>query len=477
MLASGDQASSSVAQAYAASLLNPEDYGAGSGVPDGFSRGTHRFQTKLVEPVVFDTAGRFAVLVAPNPLSHVFQVAGNGTVSFSLGRWSSDGMSFHAFGRGGGYHYAALGYSLPDASLATGQTTRFPLLPPVLEADQDGMDLFAGPQPGDIPFSAGDTVGIRAAGRNGGGGAVADFNMVSWFRLASGALSPVSATYTFTSTGSEIFGTSTAPANTVALAYIELTGGPSSPIVLFDNVVFYGTTTLAAANRDVLQSLPIPDYDLLPPNGRLRLVSMSVWLQYTGSLTSNGQVASRLMTDEGHPLQTLVHHYEVLGDLPQSYSGKLVDGTYVYWQPTSVEHTAFVDPDATWQYDAPYIAIAGQTNDSAAQNCRVTVIANWEMYHTNQLFGSVPCAYAPNAVTDAVHMLQGIPNAMCNSTHLEKIRRYLKAAAKISDKAIGRYGGLAVLAATAAAGPEAGEGLNEGLRVARQIARAAGTAL
>lgn len=189
----------------------------------------------------------------------------------------------------------------------------------------------------------------------------------------------------------------------------------------------------------------------------IRPVAMSAWFQFTAPvLTLGGHVCSAL-TDGNmyqwvnnsltHPVVGLpLQEYRALSNLPNSYNGKITDGTYSFYKPYDAEDVIFQNAHSPYNSSTDYgsthtypsIVISGQVIDtSGVYNGpigRIQVDIVFEYVTLSRLVQSIPSPVNPTLIWNAREALQNYRSCMANDEHEGFIRKILNLAKSMLQK-------------------------------------------
>jgi len=173
----------------------------------------------------------------------------------------------------------------------------------------------------------------------------------------------------------------------------------------------------------------------------------SLLLTYNGDvIRGGGQIASHCLPAGSYYKRVIsgvtpsVLNYEVLNDqIPQSYNGPLVDGTYVWWCPDSIDDLTLRAPQAgsTGPYQAadtyspPYIVASGFiTQGTTGQSTlMVTSYANFNFTRNDHTQPGYKSRATRSDLEMAVEFLNQCPKSMPNALHIAIVPALLGALA------------------------------------------------
>lgn len=180
----------------------------------------------------------------------------------------------------------------------------------------------------------------------------------------------------------------------------------------------------------VYESVNYPDLTTLMNDfEKLRINAQSVLTTYVGASLTNAGVSSSLLYRGGIPASfNQVFNYDTVAQVPDSYSGAAKDGTYTYYEPMDPEDYSFRTIYASNSYRRPYQIHTGIYNGDNEGNIqgevfRVKIVTLIEFTSTSQLYISQPSPVCPMAITQLFRVLSGVPNAMENGKHMDKLKR------------------------------------------------------
>lgn len=165
-----------------------------------------------------------------------------------------------------------------------------------------------------------------------------------------------------------------------------------------------------------------------------RVVAMSAWLQYNGSMLANGRVTFAPINDGSNPFIGWKPS-PTMARLPNSYSGPLTKGAYYWYKPVSREDMMFRNITDIGD-DLPYLAAYLTSSDAEAQNLTLRVTTVVEIRCTNPVFGPRPSPVNPALRDEAMAIIAYLPQCMENDLHLAKLTEFVK-------KALSKVGGAA----------------------------------
>jgi hypothetical protein len=183
------------------------------------------------------------------------------------------------------------------------------------------------------------------------------------------------------------------------------------------------------------KNVSVPDAStMLSDIDRYRVTAQSCLSTYVGSLLTNaGQISSALYKGGKPYTHEIRPDYDTIGELPQAYNGKLLDGSYTYWEPCTYTDQNLVGLNTADPFSTPWMIHAGIFNDTTNQNeLRVIVTTHIEFLSTSQLYPRVMVVPDLCALEGMARVLMTIPNCMANDKHrsfIEKVMRALDRAA------------------------------------------------
>lgn len=187
----------------------------------------------------------------------------------------------------------------------------------------------------------------------------------------------------------------------------------------------------------------------------IRPVAMSAWFQFTApSMTIGGYVASALT--DGNPGNWVhdnsvapiagcpLEEYRALSALPNSYAGKITEGTYSFYKPYDADDVVFRNahaPDSSSNSDYgihhnfPAIVISGHVMSTGATFSgpvgRIQVDILFEYVTLSRLVESIPSPVDVQQIWNARQALQGFKTCMANDDHPKFIQKVLQFAKHI----------------------------------------------
>jgi len=175
---------------------------------------------------------------------------------------------------------------------------------------------------------------------------------------------------------------------------------------------------------------------------RARIVAMSLWAQYSGSLTSNGKITAGQISHQD--LSRLPDtDIGTLSVLPGFYSDSLLKpdeaGAYAWFRPLSAEDLKFEDLDRPDEVGSRLMC-AIHANDANAQNVTFRCVAVVEIQTTNQVVSPTTNIVNPPMIWEAQRELKNFPSGMGNTNHLKIIANKLKSIATNAAHKIGTLG-------------------------------------
>jgi hypothetical protein len=186
------------------------------------------------------------------------------------------------------------------------------------------------------------------------------------------------------------------------------------------------------------------EYNIMLSSGLedARIVGQSAWLQYNGSLTSNGritcgQLQEPVRADSGNFAPNLDR--AELAATPGFYSGPLAKGGYCFWRPHHISDKEFYPVEDPRPRSCP-LAFNIEANDANAQNVTLRVATMIEFKTTSQIFGPKPSVVNELYIQDAQARLGGVPSGMENDFHWRTI-------AALVGKGLTRFGKAAAIMA------------------------------
>lgn len=203
------------------------------------------------------------------------------------------------------------------------------------------------------------------------------------------------------------------------------------------------TTPISAGTMNLSSIGNNGEYETLSSAGKtFRVAALSVWAQYSGSLTSNGKIAIGLIQKRDGMLVEPGSSFDRLAVTPGAYVGNLSSGGYGYYKPIG---EADMDFRVIGEVNRPlpYIAVSVKANDSAAQNVTLVICAHVEVQTVNQAMGPRPSFVDPPMIWRAQAELAYLDTGMENSAHLQTIANVLRKAANVAGKTLTVGGAIA----------------------------------
>jgi hypothetical protein len=247
-------------------------------------------------------------------------------------------------------------------------------------------------------------------------------------------------------------------------------GAPYNTVTYYNPNVIWGDFT--AASSYVIAQDPNSVALIGAPNAGLtgftslgliqtyRPIAMSVWFQSTASALLDGGDVSAALVDgtvipnlygSTPPAPGYLQEYDNLAKVPCAYEGKIKEGTYTFWKPTSNDDTEFYAPFGVVETDNntisaeeqnyPTIVVSGQSQNNASNIVgRVEIITIYEYMTTSRLVESKPSVVDTRMVTQARAIVQKLCTSMSNEEHktfIQEVLGLLGSAAKGAAKSIG----------------------------------------
>jgi hypothetical protein len=442
---------------YAHCLLDPE-HGPIMGVPDEFPHKTHKARIITQRALEFDSNGRASAVIGSSLDRFVTQETVTGTgvrsLKYDIG---SDGTAISTES----WHD-----ELRNATSAAGTfQSDYTMGPYYYDNDNTGTNDFAhNKEIETLLISVADGLPAGATGAvlieviNVENSATirilaytSDTTANAWgFQVttyAVGGNETVTTYGPFTGTGSFVDQTVTLPASADFLSNIRcyrLTGS---------GVLTGFRSTFATLGKKQVAS-PIgredgTDLGLIKAGAkRVRVVSMSCWAMYNGSMTSNGLITcGQIPHADLANLPILTS--EELANLPGFYSGPLNKGGYAWMRPLDRVDLAFDDVSNPDGYGSR-LAVAVRANDADAQNVTLRVCAVVEFQTDNQVWGASRNIVDPPMIWNAQKELAQFPTGMENDLHLKQIAKKMVEIGKKAAHFVQTYGPYALSALQAA---------------------------
>ncbi len=467
---------------YAHMLLDPE-HGPVMGVPDEYPYKTHKCRIVMNRPAQFDASGNAFATVGKS-LKEFF---GQRSAADQTGRrfWTiSDTFPNDVWTPEREWH----DNDRFNAS-STSDVTTFPahFISDDNRELETTFNAYTGEAPGSggvllqgFPAIAGDVIAIT--------GYTSDTTANAWKVQARYNVNGTATTVesaSLTGGGANFSATITAPAEASLLidyGFVRQTGSgfvtKVAAVVTQDSTVDVDYESLGKEDGT--------EYATLRSLGsRARIVAMSLWAQYAGSLTSNGRIATGQIS---HQDLSVLPSTDIgtLSSLPGFYSDSLLKpdeaGSYAWFRPMSVEDIKFDDlddPDAV----GSRLMCAIKANDADAQNVIFRACAIVEIQTTNQVATPTSNIVNPPMIWEAQRELRDFPSGMGNTNHLKAIANKLKSFATHAAKKVAQLGPYAMtlvklLKDQGAEIPQAVEfGLEKAVQYAPQVESAAASFL
>jgi hypothetical protein len=162
-----------------------------------------------------------------------------------------------------------------------------------------------------------------------------------------------------------------------------------------------------------------------------RITAMSILATYSGNEFNNGGViaAARTRANFAIPVDD---QYDALTRLQDHvYRGPAKMGAYAWWLPNSIEELDFRGPREV--IPTTDLRVAGVFAD-ASGSLQVTVAMTVEFYSPSQIFEHIPASPMSDEYEAVLHMLDRIPAASCNPSHLDLIKKGIAAAMRVAKK-------------------------------------------
>ena len=162
---------------------------------------------------------------------------------------------------------------------------------------------------------------------------------------------------------------------------------------------------------------------------KYRVNAQSALVTYMGNvLTMAGQCAT-LLYRGGIPSHfNQIWNYKTVSQHQHSYNGPTVEGTYAYWEPQDTNDMIFQSIFSDNIFKRPYIVCAGIVNQQSNVPedfegiIRLRVVTHLEFTSKSQIYESIPSAVRPDLIVARAQILRGVPNAMENGKHLDKLK-------------------------------------------------------
>jgi hypothetical protein len=206
------------------------------------------------------------------------------------------------------------------------------------------------------------------------------------------------------------------------------------------------TTPVAPGTMAVVPIGNNGEYDTLTSAGKTyRVAALSVWAQYSGSLTSNGKIAIGLVQKRDGMLVNAGASFDRLAVTPGAHIGNLSSGGYAFYKPIGEADMEFrvVGGADGENRPLPYLAVSVKANDADAQNVTLVVCAHVEVQTVNQAMGPRPSIVDPPMIWRAQAELAYLDTGMENSNHLRTIANILRKSSRIAGTLLTAGGGVA----------------------------------
>lgn len=174
-----------------------------------------------------------------------------------------------------------------------------------------------------------------------------------------------------------------------------------------------------------------PDFDTISGFDNIRVVSMSAWANYRGSVLQNDNISSMLVYTNQNPndCEASVTSYNYISKSTYGYNGPLNSGTYVLWRPTQIlQAVKWRKPFQNDPWSDPFITISGHMPLEGVLNLRVVI--NFEVQTNRTLYQLTVSPYSQEDLHHAMVALSHFKPAMENASHAERIRAFLLGVAK-----------------------------------------------
>lgn len=283
------------------------------------------------------------------------------------------------------------------------------------------------------PFAAAQLVTLQIADKTPKAGQTHAFQ--TKYKLAGGAWTAIGG-YS-SSEGTQTNATFNLPANAVAFALI--TSGGDVGQVAQVQLGFSSTQILGTVDNLLLPAFEQQVIDNQIVKGRL--IGMSMLITNTSSAFSNGgSISVGRVSHTFNPFVVEPHAAVSVLDNTRRYSGPLSTGAYAFWSPRETEELQVNDLDKMQQIlndsDRLFAYLSGWP---AGASVRITFRWTVEFHSPKQLFEKI---YTPPVTPEYSKMLYVIgtmPCCMCNPTHLENIKQWIKDAAAYAQAGLQFY--------------------------------------
>lgn len=170
---------------------------------------------------------------------------------------------------------------------------------------------------------------------------------------------------------------------------------------------------------------------------KFRTVSQSLLLSYVGAQLSGGIIYAANIMDGSHwadltkailtvPSTALVSNAIGIANIPQSYSGSVIDGLYGVYRPQSLEMaTKWHKFSEEYDFSLPYQAVLFKCVDVSAL-IRIEVVTNFELMTVSPLYTMEVTPADYNSMFAALQALHRLPLFVQNESHLDHIKNVLR---------------------------------------------------
>jgi hypothetical protein len=162
---------------------------------------------------------------------------------------------------------------------------------------------------------------------------------------------------------------------------------------------------------------------------RYRVTAMSMLCSYRGNLLENaGVIAAARAPSSWAPRKA--NMFDSIAELVNySYKGPLINGAYCWWLPNDIKEIDYSSPGALYDNDTTSLYAGGVFTDlGGALEIIVDVVV--EFYSPLQIFERQHFPPLTDEYVQMYYHLSCLPAATCNPSHLEILKKGVKAAAR-----------------------------------------------
>lgn len=158
---------------------------------------------------------------------------------------------------------------------------------------------------------------------------------------------------------------------------------------------------------------------------------------------SPGTCSSDVFVSEARPAVGNLFNVENLRRYPGAYDGKLRDGAYQIWKPSSFEDCFLYSPSAARDRAWPCLAISGKANSSGATG--ITLMLRLKVWTTYQYYTDIVCFPLMEVdgsraiMEEAFRLLRTFPTSSANGPHFENIKQFFQRVLGGARKIYGFY--------------------------------------